>query len=189
MSQCLLVILPDLIYFSVWPDMTIRLCQFHIIKAITQWAKSKPKAAKGKKKTSHHGLTDESLPKLLDLFRKAQRARSKQSWKSTHSKSFIKGVHELQREFGCKASVILEYFEKNWWNTWLSECTHYSLTIYVLIVIQWNAQTLGSQMTKARMGHGTQTTILNLHLGCLTWSSLVSYKIKGNMFSPQKCNN
>ena len=107
-SQCLLVILPDLIYFSVWPDMTIRLCQFHIIKAITQWAKSKPKAAEGKKKPSHHGLTDESLPKLLDLFRKAQRARSKQSWKSTHSKSFIKGVHELQREFGCKASVILE---------------------------------------------------------------------------------
>ena len=94
--------------------MTIRLCQFHIIKAITQWAKSKPKAAKGKKKKkpTHHGLTDESVPKLLDLFRKAQRAQSKESWKQNYSKSFNKGVHELQREFGCNASVILETFKR-----------------------------------------------------------------------------
>jgi hypothetical protein len=120
----------DLVHSLVWPDMIIRLCQFHIIKAITQWAKSKPKAAKGKTKASkgkakptHHGLTDESWPKLLDLFRKAQRARSKESWKETYSRSFIKGVQELQREFGCNASVILEYFQQNWWNSWLGECT------------------------------------------------------------------
>ena len=108
--------------------MTIRLCQFHIIKAITQWAKSKPKAAKGKKKPTHHGLTDESVPKLLDLFRKAQRAQSKESWKQNYSKSFNKGVHELQREFGCNASVILEYFQENWWSSWLGECVYYSIT-------------------------------------------------------------
>jgi len=112
----------DLVNGLVWPDMIIRLCQFHIIKAITQWAKSKQKAPKGKPKPAHHELTEESLPKLLDLFRRAQRARSKESWKQTLSKTFIMGVKELQKEFGCNASVILEYFQKNWWSSWLGEC-------------------------------------------------------------------
>jgi hypothetical protein len=108
-----------LVHSSVWPDMTIRLCQFHIIKAITHWEKSKPKAAKGRKKAAHHGLTDESWP---NLFRKAQRARSKESWKQTYSKSFSQGLHQLQREYGCNATVINEYFQDNWWNSWLGEC-------------------------------------------------------------------
>jgi len=121
--------------------MIIRLCQFHIIKAITQWAKSKPKAVKGKKKTAHHGLTDESWPKLLDLFRKAQRARSKEIWKETHQKAFMKGVNDLQREYGCSATVIMEYFQENWWSNWIGEWVMQAMAFYnYLICPQRNVQ-------------------------------------------------
>ena len=141
----------NLVYPLVWPDMAIRLCQFHIIKAITQWAKSKPKAAKGKKRPTHHGLTDESWPKLLDLFRKAQRARSKDKWKQTYSSSFIKGVQELQREFGCNASVILEYFQQIWWSSWLGVCIA-QLLVYALNVSLEECTDIGLPADQSRDG-------------------------------------
>jgi hypothetical protein len=56
----------------VWPTIIIRLCQFHIIQALSRWGKSKPSNKKGKEKNLHHKLNDEALQELLVIFRHAE---------------------------------------------------------------------------------------------------------------------
>jgi hypothetical protein len=94
--------------------MVIRLCQFHIIKAILTWIKNK--------KNNKHGLTSEVVPQLLNLFRAAQRCRTASQWPQ-FLLQFEEGIQELEDKYDCNGEVICRYFRENWWcPEWLGEC-------------------------------------------------------------------
>ena len=110
---------------SVWMDINIRLCQFHVIQALICWGKSKPKKAKkGGKASPHHNLDEPALQELLVLFRQAQRCRDSRAWESQFLTTFNTGVDDLSNKHKCNPNVVKAYFNDNWWGIWLGRVFH-----------------------------------------------------------------
>lgn len=102
--------------------MIVRLCQFHIIQAITRWGKAKPSKKKNQQKSlsaQYHNLNEEALQEMLVLFWQTQRCCTHQEWPQ-FKKAFTDGVNAISAKHGCNAPVINAYFEDNWWSEeWL----------------------------------------------------------------------
>ncbi|THU78330.1 hypothetical protein K435DRAFT_610768, partial [Dendrothele bispora CBS 962.96] len=96
---------------SVWPNMVIRLCQFHVIQAILWWQTENGAPEPGRRHLKH---TAKYL--LLWSFRRLQRARDKKSWEN-ELQIFIEHLKCIVP--ASSFSNVLNYFETNWFSeTW-----------------------------------------------------------------------
>ncbi|KAG8955776.1 hypothetical protein FRC03_011062 [Tulasnella sp. 419] len=61
---------------KVFPDVPVRLCQFHVSQAINRWATDKPRG----KDDDRPRLGTTKKTRLLEIFRELQRCRSMEEW-------------------------------------------------------------------------------------------------------------
>jgi hypothetical protein len=165
----------------VWPTIIIRLCQFHIIQALSRWGKSKPPNKKGKK-NPHHKLNDEALQELLVIFRQTQRCRTYREWPKFKA-TFNNVIDAISAKYDCNANAIKTYFDANWWSEeWLgmSQIFH-SGSKYLLIYFSLKSPPLilDYQRIKLETMAGTPIMLLNLLSECLILYSYTYCKIKG----------
>ncbi|KAK0519474.1 hypothetical protein OC834_007366, partial [Tilletia horrida] len=124
---------------SVWPDMQIRVCQFHIMQAICRWdsesktVKSKAGPSSGSNSTGSSLALSKALGKedkasVCFAFRTAQRCRHESDWPATQA-SFASDVRRyLKHRPAAAVDQVLTYFEVNWWTEpWRSRVTDIGL--------------------------------------------------------------
>ena len=118
----------SLITDTVFPDVIVRICQFHIIQAIMRWVLDPDAEATGptrsenkkRKKWSKAGrmLPRDAMPALLNFFRRLQRCRDTEldPWRPA-LQVFEDAVRQLCEDYDIpeKAQSVLEYFRNNWW--------------------------------------------------------------------------
>ncbi|THU99231.1 hypothetical protein K435DRAFT_795118 [Dendrothele bispora CBS 962.96] len=96
---------------SVWPNMIIRLCQFHVIQAILRW-----QTENGAPEPGWPRLKRTAKYLLLWSFRRLQRARDEKSWEN-ELQIFIERLKHIVP--ASSFSAVLNYFETNWFSeTW-----------------------------------------------------------------------
>ncbi|THV02008.1 hypothetical protein K435DRAFT_792949, partial [Dendrothele bispora CBS 962.96] len=96
---------------SVWPNMVIRLCQFHVIQAILRW-----QTENGAPEPGRPRLKRTAKYLLLWSFRRLQRARDEKSWEN-ELQIFIERLKHIVP--ASSFSAVLNYFETNWFSeTW-----------------------------------------------------------------------
>lgn len=118
----------------VWPNAFIRICQFHIIQAITRWEvdahpkvkrhKHRKKGKKGKKNTSNsetgteaHNISEPLLVDILDCFRTIQRCRDTPSDPfAVAEQKFNAEVRAacIRHEREDRIRPLIAYFKDNW---------------------------------------------------------------------------
>ncbi|THU89074.1 hypothetical protein K435DRAFT_915517, partial [Dendrothele bispora CBS 962.96] len=108
---------------EVWPQMHIRLCQFHVVQAILRWE-------------TDQGLTQPGRPKLdrtakyllLWAFRQLQRAHDRESWDQELGVFLTRMEHIIQDRH--IRNIVLNYFEVNWFTKfWLDLWTDIGLPV------------------------------------------------------------
>ncbi|KZT31044.1 hypothetical protein SISSUDRAFT_1038738, partial [Sistotremastrum suecicum HHB10207 ss-3] len=100
---------------EVWPKAVIRVCQFHVIQAITRYNSTSEGKKKGRKAIH---MSEEMLGMLLVAFRSAQRCRDTKDdpWKAAHE-AFNKQIRRICRKYSRLDLILIltEYFDDNWW--------------------------------------------------------------------------
>ncbi|KAE8260220.1 hypothetical protein A4X03_0g3874 [Tilletia caries] len=101
---------------TVWPEVQVRLCQFHAIQAIGRWDTDSTQNLKNRKSP---GISIAQKLLICIAFREAQRCRDGAEW-SQFQTAFEKEVNSILAR--CTAAVrkqVVSYFRENWWNdTW-----------------------------------------------------------------------
>ncbi|KAE8204080.1 hypothetical protein CF335_g2780 [Tilletia laevis] len=104
---------------TVWPEVQVRLCQFHAIQAIGRWDTDSTQNLKNRKSP---GISIAQKLLICIAFREAQRCRDGAEW-SQFQTAFEKEVNSILAR--CTAAVrkqVVSYFRENWWNdTWRVE--------------------------------------------------------------------
>jgi hypothetical protein len=121
---------------TVFPDVYIRVCQFHIVQAIGRAnyyvededeSPSGKKTKKDSKQQARIGINYQARKKIVDTFYKVQRYRGHEdeSWEDYRDK-FEERLENAGHKFGIDEAIpnILNYFDQNWFcDRWWSECT------------------------------------------------------------------
>ncbi|CAD6890734.1 unnamed protein product [Tilletia caries] len=110
---------------TVWPEVQVRLCQFHAIQAIGRWDTDSTQNLKNRKSP---GISIAQKLLICIAFREAQRCRDGAEW-SQFQTAFEKEVNSILAR--CTAAVrkqVVSYFRENWWNdTWRDIATDIGL--------------------------------------------------------------
>ncbi|KAJ7108452.1 hypothetical protein C8R43DRAFT_905380, partial [Mycena crocata] len=90
---------------AVWPELIVRVCQFHVIQAILRWDRDQDTGSARPK------LSRPSRDKLLHAVRELQRCRSDDQWETEveRFRSRIASFADART-----TTIIMQYFERNW---------------------------------------------------------------------------
>jgi len=92
---------------SVWPDMAVRLCQFHVIQAILRFSTDSSGDA-----DRPPSISRKERKKILAAFRLLQRCRDPTKWEQSVQR-FEQDVTLFMQQRS--PGPILQYFRKNWY--------------------------------------------------------------------------
>jgi hypothetical protein len=111
---------------TVFPDIIIRVCQFHIIEAIRRWdydlgagrASANDRKTGKRTKKRKASLPKEALVEILELFRSTQRCRDTPSHPWSEAQDTFEGrLRSICQNHGVEsaARTLIIYFRENWW--------------------------------------------------------------------------
>ncbi|THV01351.1 hypothetical protein K435DRAFT_853913 [Dendrothele bispora CBS 962.96] len=103
---------------AVWPQIHIRLCQFHVVQAILRWETDQGLTQPGRPK-SDRTASDSKVLATLDFWQ-LQRAHDRESWDQELG-VFLTRMEHVIRDCHIR-KIVLNYFEVNWFTKfWLGK--------------------------------------------------------------------
>jgi hypothetical protein len=97
---------------SVWPNVPIRLCQFHVIQAIIRWDRDVYINADSRE-YSNPRLSTSLKRRVLWAFRELQRCRQEEDWE-VYRQTFEARLKRYLENEGALFARVLGYFTDNW---------------------------------------------------------------------------
>ncbi|CAD7060451.1 unnamed protein product [Tilletia caries] len=100
---------------EVWPEVQVRICQFHAIQAVCRWQTDSGISGARAKKIPAINKIDKLV--ICSAFREAQRCRTAEEWPE-HQKKFETAVNKILKKYSSSArSAVNSYFNTNWWQS------------------------------------------------------------------------